>query len=213
MRNIDDAIASAISRGAITEGRAAYWRAQGDGAADLLDTLAGIPVLAAAAPRAAVAYGMPPAMQPPAGADPSLYSANPILDELRRDRPGLVAIAMREDPNPPKLFEDADLPPFTASGIDPSVLAGLPWPLRRPVAAAATRVDAYRLIDKYAGAPDMARADLATAGENADYVGAMSLWLRGSGPPPVSYANPQVQAGAGDDYSTEALHRELFGSG
>jgi hypothetical protein len=137
---------------------------------------------------------MPPSAAPPE--DPLLYAANPILDELRRDRPALVEIAMSEDPNPPRLFDDADLPPFTASGIDPSVLASLPWPLRRPVAAAHTRADAYALVEKYAGSPGMARADLATARENADYVQAMSLWLRGSAPTSVSYASPADAAGA-----------------
>jgi hypothetical protein len=41
---------------------------------------------------------------------------------------------LAEDSNFPRLFGGCDLALITASGLDPQVLASLPWPLRRPVA-------------------------------------------------------------------------------
>jgi hypothetical protein len=66
----------------------------------------------------------------PPGVAPTLFAANPLLDQMQANRSALVAAAMRDNPNPPKLFDDRDLPLFTASGLDPAILAGLPWPLR-----------------------------------------------------------------------------------
>ena len=213
-RTIDQAIADAIGRGAITEVRASHWRALArsqPGAVGWLDRLHGSEVLAAAAqprerPFATMGYAGPIAAAAPPGTDPLLYAANPILDELRRARPGLVAAAMADDPEPPRLFDDRDLPPFTASGIDPSVLATLPWPLRRPVAEAPTLKIAYALVERYAGQPEMARTDLATARANLPYVQSMSLWLKGG----TTTGEPAAVSGQ-SSYTTEALHAELFG--
>jgi hypothetical protein len=53
---------------------------------------------------------------------------------------------LAEDSNFPRLFGGCDLALITASGLDPQVLASLPWPLRRPVAEASTLKTAYELI-------------------------------------------------------------------
>jgi hypothetical protein len=158
----------------------------------------------------------------PPGVDPVLYAANPLLDEMRRDRPALVSAAMAEGPNPPRLFGGSDLPPFTASGLDPRILATLPWALRRPAAAMPTLKEAYELVERY-GDPDsagMASVDLAQAPANRGYVEAFSLWLKGQGGGPADRgpqdqlrhpATGQYTASAAGDYATEAMHRELFG--
>ena len=204
------AIADALDRGAVSEARTGYWRAlartQPD-AVEWLDMLHGSAVMAAArrAERSFFTVGDGPiAAAAPGGADPALYAANPILYEMRRDRPALVRAAMADDPNPPTLFESGDLPPFTASGLPPSVLAGLPWPLRRPVAEAGTLKDAYALVEKYAGAPDLARTDLATARVNLPYIQDMSRWLSGG-------ATTGPEQNPPGDYTAERLHAELFG--
>jgi hypothetical protein len=160
----------------------------------------------------------------PSGAGPDLYAPNPLLAQLRRTRPALVAAAMLEDPDPPELFGSSPLPPFTASGLDPQVLASLPWPLRRPAAAMAKLRDVYSLVEKYADADTapMALVDLATARPNAGYVSAMSLWLQGKGEGPAT-RGPEDQprhpttgqytaARRPGDYTVESLHGELFGS-
>jgi hypothetical protein len=55
-----------------------------------------------------------------------------------------------------------ELPPFTASGIDPRALLDVPGPVRPAMAAAETTAAAYALREKYAGmGDDEARAALA----------------------------------------------------
>jgi hypothetical protein len=150
--------------------------------------------------------------------DPDLFSNLALYAEMRRYRPALVSQALAEDPNFPRLFSDRDLPLITASGLDPQVLASLPWPLRRPVAEASTLKIAYELISKYADSFDMVRVDLARGPSNLPYVEAMSQWLIGNGRMPAD-----LELGAGlsaaerphdgqADRSVEALHQELFGS-
>jgi hypothetical protein len=107
------------------------------------------------------------------------------------------------------LFGDADLPPFCASGLDPRLLADLPWPLRRPVAPATTLAIAYALVEKHAGIPEMTKTDLARS--NAPYVEAMRSWLVGSGRTPADLAGtPNASANGQAAYSIEQLHKELF---
>jgi hypothetical protein len=220
-RTLDDALSDAYERGAlVSASRADHYRAYArehgqEAGVALLDQLHGIPALAAAGRPATRHFAtVPPAAAAiPRGADPDLYAPNPILAELRRAKPALVAAAMAEDSNPPQLFGDADYPPFTASGLDPRLLASLPWPLRRPVAAAATLAEAWHMVDKYAGTPDMAKVDLAYSPANRGYVEAMSQWLIGTGKAP---ADAEPGAGAGKlsglaSYTTDQLHRELFG--
>jgi len=55
------------------------------------------------------------------------------------------------------------LPAFTASGLDPAVLARFPAPVRPAMAAAATTAEAYRLGQAYQGLSDAdAAAKLST---------------------------------------------------
>jgi hypothetical protein len=229
-RAAGDIIAAAVARGAISAGRAGYWaqRAQAGEDITILDHLAAAPPgpddtqhgrrVAAGRSFAAVLPGVPV----PPGTDPSLYAANPLVEQMRRTRPALVEAAMRENPNPPRLFESGDLPPFTVSGLDPQTLAGLPWPLRRPVAEAPTLAAAYELVARYAGegGPEMAVSDLGNRGENTGYVSAVSQWLQGTGGGPAQPAGPARHPDTGQftqarraatDYTTEALHAELFG--
>jgi hypothetical protein len=203
----------AHARGAISEARVRYWTQLAEAGEDVA------PVLDQLTATRPPPGGQVAAAAPPPGAGP-LYAANPILDEMRAARPALVAAAMADDPSPPRLFGDTDLPPFTASGLDPQVLASLPWPLRRPAAAMAKLSAVYALVEKYTGeAAPMSVVDLGTAGENAAYVAAMSLWLQGNGGGPAD-RGPQDQprnragqyAAASGDYTTESLHAELFGA-
>ena len=76
------------------------------------------PVAAAASTlsyRAAAAF-------PPGDA----YRANPLIDDIKRSRPALYAVASAEAA-PPTLFASGDLPVYTASGVEPAALAKIPW--------------------------------------------------------------------------------------
>ncbi len=170
-RTLDDALADAEQRGALTSTHSAdrwrdYARKHGQAAAagwvDALES-AGPPASGAVMAGRRVgsrSVTVPLAARPRMSDDTSLFAPNGLLAELSRDRPALVAAAKAEDPTPPALFGDEDLPPFTASGLDPRMLADLPWPLRRPVAQATTLSAAYALVEKYAGVPEMTKTDL-----------------------------------------------------
>jgi len=221
-RTPSEIIQAALQRGAITAERAAWWQSRAEHGEDIgvLDQCAGgifaPPALgphahhATGAVFAAAVHASPVYRQSaPSGVDPSLYSPTPLLDQVQAHRPALAAAAMAENPDPPRLFGTRDLPVATASGIDPSVLAQVPWQARRAVAAARTRADAYELIDKYTDAPAMAATDAAIMAHNDGYVSAFSQWLAGSGSGPEDTA---ARASAASPYSVEDLHAELFGS-
>jgi hypothetical protein len=230
-RTVEDAISDAIARGALTAGRAEHYRALArtrPDVADWVDRLQGNPVHAAAGRQQGRTFAtVAAAPAGPPGADPALYAANPLLYEMRRDRPALVQAAMAEDPNPPRLFGDRDLPPFTASGLDPAMLASLPWPVRREVAEAPTLAAAYQLAERYGSGSDAdlpGLLELRDSRYNLPYVEAMSQWLAGSGAdaPPAGDSGQPRHPGTGQylpaaaaplrDYTTEALHAELFGN-
>jgi pyruvate/2-oxoglutarate dehydrogenase complex dihydrolipoamide acyltransferase (E2) component len=63
------------------------------------------------------------------------FRPNPLVDDLRRSNPALHRLASAEGPAP-TLFPGGDLPMTTAAGIDPAVLARVPWMARHGVASA-----------------------------------------------------------------------------
>ena len=139
---------------------------------------------------------------PAPGNDPDLYSSLALMAEMRRGRPALVQAALAENPNYPRLFGNADLPPITASGMPVSVLGGQPWPLRRLLAMVSTLGDAYALIDQFSDDPGQCRIDDQCAMANRGYISTFRNWLAGTG------TQPEQMPGA---YSTDQLHAELFG--
>jgi len=66
---------------------------------------------------------------------------------------GVTAPAPRPASNP-YAAQGANLPAFTASGLDPAVLARFPAPVRPAMAAAATTAEAFRLGQAYQGLSD-----------------------------------------------------------
>jgi hypothetical protein len=80
------------------------------------------------------------------------FRPNPLVDDLRRSDPTLHRLASAEGP-PPSLFSGGDLPMTTASGLDPAILARVPWMARHAVAAARTSAEAYRIVEDTSG-PD-----------------------------------------------------------
>ncbi len=112
--------------------------------------------------RAAGVSETPPA--PPAGqptplakawctTGAKLYPVNPVAAEVRKRNRVLASRAALTGAPEPTLFATADLPAFTASGIDPQALLQVPWQARPAVASARTQAEAYQLVQKYGG-PD-----------------------------------------------------------
>jgi len=207
------ATTAAVQRGALTEDRARHWVTRAEAGEDVAPVVDALAAILPPRPAAAMSHA-------PAGTDPVLFAANPLLSEMRRSKPALVAAAEQERPAP-KLFGDKDLPPFTASGLPPEQLAQHPWPIRRLMAAAPTLKAAYDLADKYSGpgGAEMAHADhargSANGSGNASYLDEFSQWLRGAPGPnvaPTAQGVSPVASAPPSQYTTEALHRELFGN-
>jgi e3 binding domain len=138
------------------------------------------------------------------------FRANPLVDDLRRSRPALYAVAAREG-TPPTLFNSGDLPLATGSGLSPAVLARVPW-MARHAAASAPTAEAYRIIEEVTG-PD---GDIA-AHAYADHPGVRQYGNRvrawAMGPPGLGKADRQELDRADAEAMTEELFRDLFPPG
>lgn len=111
-----------------------------------------------------------------------VMARNPLVDAFRKANPAIAAIAAREAPAP-TLFADGDLPPFTASGIDPQLLLRVAWPARHAIAAA-PRETAFALMQDYMGEPDMAAMDFGGHPGNVEYAQRVFAWASGRLQPP-----------------------------
>jgi hypothetical protein len=113
---------------------------------------------------------------PVGGNGDPVYARNPLVDEVRRTRPQASLPAASDAPT---LFHSGDLPPFTASGIDPKILLNVPWQARHPVAAAPTTAHAYALLDQYTGPEAEIAAALNFGGHpgNVAYKARVRNWL------------------------------------
>lgn len=148
---------------------------------------------------------------------PDPYALNPLADELRELQPALYRAAARSGP-PPTLFAVSDIPPFTASGIDPVLLMSLPWQARHPAAETRDRRVAQQIFEDYAGNPDMAGWQYNQHRSNTDYILRVRDWAMGKGdyaPADVpsrllGRPSPTISAGAGEMHAEYAA---LFGNG
>jgi len=109
---------------------------------------------------------------------PTAYDGNPLVESARAANPGLVNAASRLG-QPPTLFASGNVPPFCASGIDPSVLEDVPWQARHAVASAPTLSTAYELVQRYAGPRGhaLAAAEQGTDAVTMTYRESMVAWL------------------------------------
>lgn len=198
----EDVVAYAAATGRISAARAGHWRAvaasgQDVSALEYLDAgLAGLMVAPPAVPAedglyvslfgpagavgrpVAAAAGDPPAPGGPALAEPDAYAANPLVDEIRSRNPALYAAALADGP-PPQLFESGALPPFTASGVDPMLLARLPWQARLAAASAPDRGEVLEIIEETQGDPGGAALSFAHHPGVDAYAARVRAWLSG----------------------------------
>lgn len=146
-------IQGAINAGKVPESRRGHWEAEyardPAGTTAVIGQLAALPEMAAA-PAPSGGQGWAERMR--------VAALDPVA-RLRATNPQVWRMASREGP-PPTAFPEGDVPRMTVSGVDPGVLAGLPWQARI-VAAHVSAVEVRRIIDEVSGpGGDLAAADL-----------------------------------------------------
>ncbi|MEV8510834.1 hypothetical protein [Dactylosporangium sp. NPDC051484] len=92
-----------------------------------------------------------PGTRRPAGVDAKWLRLNPELDDLTARQGAAVLATSTQNQDVPTLFESGDLPPFTASGIDPHLLANVPWTVRHAIAETPDRAAAMELLQAASG--------------------------------------------------------------
>lgn len=113
------------------------------------------------------------------------YAINPAVDDIRQIFPDKYAAAIAAGDQPPTLFPSGSLPVFTASGISPTMLSALPWPVRIPAAQAGDQAAAADLLNNFTPGPNTDRAQLAADAHmffgnhdgNQQYVSRVRSWL------------------------------------
>ena len=80
------------------------------------------------------------------------YSRNEPADEYRQVNADTYAVASQKAGPPPKAFQGghADLPAFTASGVDPQLLLQLPYRCRHYTAADGDAATVHGIFEQYA---------------------------------------------------------------
>lgn len=128
----------------------------------------------------------PQPMESPFGGDRSgrtvevdAFSLTPLVDYLR----GRVDRLTLTNEPAPEMFSTGQLPPFTASGVDPEVLRLVHWRIRTSAASTPDRALVYRMVD--AGADGWAEEGLVTeSGEIAWRSYVSDTWKWATAPAP-----------------------------
>jgi hypothetical protein len=128
------------------------------------------------------------------------HALNPLLEIETRNRPNLVEIAKTEAPVP-TMWATGDLPPFTASGIDPEMLRYVPWQARHAAAAEPDKAKVLGMIDNFQGAAEQDIIEVEHEGLAA-YRVRMQRWMAGFDKPKDAPMSQQEQ----DD-----LYEKIYG--
>lgn len=107
---------------------------------------------------------------------------NPLLEDVAQTIPWCYEQAVQAGDLPPTVFNSGDLPPFTASGLDPKLLLELPWQVRHYAAASESRAEVLALVEQYAEDPTVVDGAYTTAGTE-NYLDRMRAWLVGPAAP------------------------------
>lgn len=131
------------------------------------------------------------------------WAVNVLLDDATQAIPAEVAFARTKCGEPPTMFESGDLPPFTASGVDPSMLMLLPWRTRHAGALQSSAAVLLSWVELY-GSDD--GIELPSPGLQ-EYISRMWSWLSGKWVNP-NFVDPNAAAKAAEDAAT---YEALFG--
>jgi pyruvate/2-oxoglutarate dehydrogenase complex dihydrolipoamide acyltransferase (E2) component len=115
------------------------------------------------------------------------WHRNALAEEARQANPALYALASATEPAP-TLFASGDLPPFTASGIDPRELLRLPWRARHAAAQEQERAAVHRIFEACTSSGlthddvDLIASEWGGTVGNAEYRQRIRNWLSGDTP-------------------------------
>lgn len=132
--------------------------------------------------RVAAVRPQAPPPSPSRGAGGRFGHPSPTDVSALARTPSHLARARSSASPEPTLFGGGDLPPFTASGIDPQALLQVPWQARHALASAATPREAYAIVNEFTGlSPDSAETLAVTAygshPGNGEYVQRVEQWV------------------------------------
>jgi hypothetical protein len=119
-------------------------------------------------------------------ADP--YGPSPLVTDLSIRNRALFELASERSPAPTLFASGGDLPPFTASGVEPELLNRLPYAMRHAAASEASAGWVLNLIEQVASDPvRMGRGEITHPGLD-EYRMRMDTWVRGLKTPEVPFA-------------------------
>jgi hypothetical protein len=128
------------------------------------------------------------------------YGPNPLVTDLSIRNQTLFELASARA-TAPTLFASGDLPPFTASGVDPQVLTRLPFTMRHAAAAERDAGKVLALVEECAGDPSrMGRGVMNHPGMD-EYRERMNHWISGLKIPDV----PLGEATYPDQWKTPSM--------
>jgi len=133
------------------------------------------------------------------------WAVNPLLDDAEQAIPETVAYARAVGGDPPSMWDSGDLPPFTASGVDPQVvLTLLPWKMRHAAAMNASAATVLNWVEEY-GHDSGIKMQSPGLG---DYIARFRGWLAGK------WVNPAFQGADPDTVAATEndLYDSLFGA-
>jgi hypothetical protein len=120
---------------------------------------------------------------------------NPLVADRVASNPLVAGMAARERPAP-TVWHSGNLPPFTASGLDPKILMTLPIGVRHHAAQLGTKGEVFALAEEVAGNPDA----VIHCPSLAEYEQRVTDWmsgLHGDGAPVVEPTAEDAEAFAG----------------
>jgi hypothetical protein len=102
----------------------------------------------------------------------------------------------------PSMFVTGDLPPFTGSGVDASVLRWCPWYLRHSGALTSSRAQLLAIIEEFAdGSPDYQRLQSVEGQDHLQaYLSRISGWAQSS--PATPMGNEEIEQYIADLYGS-----------
>jgi hypothetical protein len=106
-----------------------------------------------------------------------MYARNPLVAQTQVEQRVYASAVEASGGQAPTLFRGGDLPAFTASGVDPSLLLHLPWTARHAAAAQPDRAVVLDMFENLAGSagPVMAAEYEAHPG-NKEYAERVIAW-------------------------------------